>query len=111
MRLFLIFVSICFASLAAEASDKVLNFEPDSLTIEKHKTASVKVSLTKDNNQSICLNFTYGDENEEYSSTDVIKLLDHIQVGPLRNQTTKVLIHALKVGHLVIGAKSNDFDM
>ncbi|RNA17603.1 cystinosin-like isoform X1 [Brachionus plicatilis] len=110
MRILVFFFAVCFA-LLVNASEKKLIFEPNSLTIEKNKTNNVKVSLVSDNNQSVCLNFTYGDENEEFSSTDIIKVLEPILIGPLRNQSSNVEIHALKVGHLVIGARSNEVDI
>lgn len=103
-----ILISICFFLLI---DGNPIIFEPSFFTIESNKTDIVKISLLSDQNKSVCLNFTYGDENEEFFSTDIIKLLDPVLIGPFKNQTFKVKLFALKVGHLVISAKSNDIDM
>ena len=105
-----ILIAICLL-LLVNGSSYPLIFEPNFCTIEKNKTDIVKISLSNDQNKSVGLNFTYGDENEEFSSTDIIKLLDPVLIGPFKNQTSKVKIFALNVGHLVISAKSNDIEM
>ena len=61
--------------------------------------------------QSVSLNFTYGDENDIYKNTYLIEQLpniDFVKGGP---NSQKLELKALKVGHLVIGAMSNDLDM
>ena len=59
----------------------------------------------------ININFTYGDENEVYSNTNIIKPLPSIKFNPNENQTISVDITGEKVGHLVIGAESSDIKM
>ncbi|CAF0894339.1 unnamed protein product [Brachionus calyciflorus] len=100
-------VLFCFVNFS-NALDKILVFEPNSLTIEINKSDNLEVSLVDDIENKIFLNFTYGDENEEYLDTNIVEKLDPIELGPFKNESVKLKINARQVGHLVIGAKSNE---
>lgn len=62
-------------------------------------------------NQTITVSFTYGDENEVHNDTDYILPLPNLTFTPTSNLSQTVEISALKVGHLVVGAQSNQTEM
>ena len=59
----------------------------------------------------IGINFTYGDENEVFANTSIIKPLAAITFKPHDNQSISMDLTGTKVGHLVIGAESSDVKM
>jgi hypothetical protein len=62
-------------------------------------------------NKSIFVNFTYGDENEIHNQTNLIKPLYGIEFEPFDNNSKTIKLETLDVGHLVIGAISENIKM
>jgi hypothetical protein len=67
--------------------------------------------LSHGSNKTISVNFTYGSENEIYTESKYIRPLDPILFTPEGNQTHCVVISPIQVGHLVLGAISDDINM
>ena len=63
------------------------------------------------NTRPININFTYGDENEANTDTTIIKPIAPIQFKPFDNSSIDVVLQAEDVGHIVVGAASNDINM
>ncbi len=57
------------------------------------------------------VDFVYGDENNVYNTTELIGPLRPIEFEPFDNQSKQVRLYALNVGHLVIGAQSDQIQM
>ncbi len=64
-------------------------------------------SITK----QISINFTYGDENDVNSNTNIIKSLPSITFQPNGNNSVALQLTGQNVGHLVVGAQSNQIKM
>jgi hypothetical protein len=58
--------------------------------------------------KKITLNFTYGDEDTINTDTHIIEELASVSFDPFDKSSKLVVLKAKNVGHLVIGAQSND---
>lgn len=91
--------------------DKVIIFEPSSIEIQIGNSKNVSLRLNRMFNTEIAINFTYGDENKILENTKIIAPLFHIVFPANSTEPQSIQLDSRKVGHLVIGATSNDTDI
>ena len=65
--------------------------------------------LSSNISENLTISFTYGDENKILLTTDLIELLDNVTF--VNTDTVEIQLKTLKVGHLVLGVKSDQLDM
>lgn len=108
-KLYVILFALLRFAIAQE-QDKVITFDPSSLTLEKGSNRNISIRFVSNPtfNRSILVNFTYGDENNVYNDTNLIKWLEPVKFEAFENNSKSIKLETIDVGHLVIGVQSND---
>lgn len=89
----------------------MLQFTPDNLLMKLNETKKVDVKLLNFLNETISIAFTYGDESQVKNvSNGMISQIPDLNFTD-SSQSKSIEITALQVGHLVVGAISNEIKM
>ena len=89
----------------------------DLTSLTRHNESKLSFNLLISTNSKLYdfpvnVNFTYGDESQVHNETNgMIAQLPTLSFSPSDNQSQSIKIEALKVGHLVVGAISNEIKM
>lgn len=105
-----ILVNLIFTqAIELESSENVITFTPSKLTVESGKSQNVTIKRNSNISENLTISFTYGDENKILLTTDLIELLDNVTF--VNTDTVEIQLKTLKVGHLVLGVKSDQLDI
>lgn len=99
---------ICFVKIQFTLEENVIQFDPPSLVVELGSIKNVSIKLNQVFSKKITVNFTYGDENTVNTNTHIIEELTSVSFEPFDNSSKLVELKTKNVGHVVIGAQSND---